>query len=46
MFELRAPIFPPVIGAALYAVRLAGRSLTDEALAVLRRQCATAGLPQ
>jgi N-acetylglucosamine kinase-like BadF-type ATPase len=45
-FELRAPLFPPVIGAALYAARLAGRPLADEALAVLRGQCATAGLPQ
>ena len=45
-FELRAPRFPPVIGAALYAARLAGAALDDQALATLHRQCATAALPR
>jgi len=44
-FDCRVPRFPPVIGAALYAARLAGRPLSDAALATLRDQCATAGLP-
>jgi N-acetylglucosamine kinase-like BadF-type ATPase len=42
--ECRPPLFPPVIGAALYAARLAGAPLTDGALASLRRQCASAVL--
>ena len=45
-FDCRAPLFPPVIGAALYAARHAGKPLSDEALTNLREQCATAGLPQ
>jgi N-acetylglucosamine kinase-like BadF-type ATPase len=45
-FDCRTPQFPPVIGAALYAARLAGRPLNDEALAHLRNQCAAAVLPQ
>ena len=42
--ECRVPLFPPVIGAALYAARRAGTPLTDGALATLSRQCATAAL--
>src|SRR5262245_4467164 len=38
--ECRAPLFPPVIGAALYAARVAGAPLTNEALASLRKECA------
>jgi N-acetylglucosamine kinase-like BadF-type ATPase len=45
-FECRAPLFPPVIGASLYAARLAGTPLTDEAQARLGSQCTAAGLPQ
>jgi N-acetylglucosamine kinase-like BadF-type ATPase len=45
-FECRTPVFPPVIGAALHAARLAGRPLTDAGLATLRSECATAVLPR
>lgn len=45
-YDCRLPLFPPVIGASLYAARLAGQPLSDEALANLRQQYATAGLPQ
>lgn len=45
-YDCRLPLFPPVIGASLYAARLAGQPLSDEALAKLRQQYATAGLPQ
>lgn len=45
-FDCRLPLFPPVIGASLYAAREAGQPLDAEALAKLRAQCATAGLPQ
>jgi len=45
-FELRTPLFPPVIGAALYAARLAGTPLREDALANLRRGCASAALPR
>ena len=31
-YELRKPLYPPVIGAALYAARLAGKPLEDGAL--------------
>ncbi|MFI5707010.1 N-acetylglucosamine kinase [Kribbella sp. NPDC051620] len=34
--DLRAPILPPVIGAALYAARLAGSPLTSESVTKLR----------
>jgi N-acetylglucosamine kinase-like BadF-type ATPase len=45
-FDCRAPLFPPVIGASLYAAREAGQPLNADALTNLREQCATAGLPQ
>ena len=45
-FDCRAPLFPPVIGAALYAARLAGRPLAEDALAALERESANASLPQ
>jgi len=45
-FDCRLPLFPPVIGASLYAARLAGQALKAEALANLSGQCATADLPQ
>jgi N-acetylglucosamine kinase-like BadF-type ATPase len=45
-FECRPPEFPPVIGGALHAARLAGRPLSGDALATLRTGCATAGLPR
>ncbi len=45
-FDCQVPLFPPVIGAALYAARLAGQPLSDAALGRLRQQCAIAGLPQ
>jgi hypothetical protein len=45
-FDCRLPLFPPVIGASLYAARLAGQALNAEALTNLRGQCATADLPQ
>jgi len=35
-YELREPLYPPVIGAALYAARQAGAPLDDAALARLR----------
>jgi N-acetylglucosamine kinase-like BadF-type ATPase len=34
-FEYRVPRYPPEIGAALYAARLAGRPLGDAALSIL-----------
>jgi len=39
-FDCRAPLYPPVIGAALYAARHAGMPLSDDALTHLREQCA------
>lgn len=36
--EYRAPRFPPAVGAALYAARLAGSPLSDAALERLQRQ--------
>jgi N-acetylglucosamine kinase-like BadF-type ATPase len=45
-FELRTPLYPPVIGAALYAARLAAMPLTEAALARLRDQCAATTLAQ
>ncbi|MEJ0085785.1 MAG: BadF/BadG/BcrA/BcrD ATPase family protein [Pseudomonadota bacterium] len=44
-YECRTPVFPPVVGAALYAARLAGTPLSAVALARLREQCAGAALP-
>ena len=44
-YECRTPLFPPVIGAALYAARLAGTPLDPAALAELNKSCAGAGLP-
>jgi N-acetylglucosamine kinase-like BadF-type ATPase len=41
--EYRAPRFQPSIGAALYAARLAGRPLTESALAILHDRCETPG---
>jgi N-acetylglucosamine kinase-like BadF-type ATPase len=37
--EYRAPRFPPAVGAALYAARLAGSPLADPALKRLQQQC-------
>ena len=39
-FELRAPLLPPVLGAALYAAQLAGRPLAPAARERLRRTAA------
>ncbi|MBV2352809.1 N-acetylglucosamine kinase [Streptomyces sp. J2-1] len=39
-YELRLPQFEPVVGAALYAARLAGTPLSTEALAALRSSTA------
>jgi hypothetical protein len=39
-------LFPPVIGAALYAARLARAPLDSAALAQLSASCAGAGLPK
>ncbi|MEO8061126.1 MAG: BadF/BadG/BcrA/BcrD ATPase family protein [Pseudomonadota bacterium] len=44
-YECRTPLFPPVVGAALYAARLAGTPLDSAALARLSEQCAGAALP-
>jgi hypothetical protein len=35
-YELRQPLFEPVVGAAIYAAKLAGTPLGTEALAALR----------
>ncbi|RMI37053.1 N-acetylglucosamine kinase [Streptomyces triticirhizae] len=35
-YDLRTPLLPPVVGAALYAAKLAGTPLNPEALATLR----------
>ena len=35
-YDLRAPLFSPVVGAALYAAKRAGSPLSEKALAVLR----------
>jgi N-acetylglucosamine kinase-like BadF-type ATPase len=42
-FEYRAPRFPPAVGAALYAARLAGAPLPDNAMERLQRRCETPG---
>lgn len=39
-YELREPLYPPMIGAALYAAHLAGTPLRAEALARLRTESA------
>ena len=44
-FDCRPPLFPPLIGAALYAARLAGSGLSETALTTLRAQCAARGVP-
>jgi N-acetylglucosamine kinase-like BadF-type ATPase len=44
-YECRTPLFPPVVGAALYAARIAGTPLDAAALARLSEQCAGAALP-
>ena len=41
--EYRAPRFPPAIGAALYAARLAGTPLSPPALERLQEKCETPG---
>lgn len=43
-FEYRAPQFPPAVGAALYAARLAGRALSPAALERLRQRCESTGV--
>jgi N-acetylglucosamine kinase-like BadF-type ATPase len=40
-YDLRPPLFSPAIGAALYAARLAGASLSPDSLATLRARCVT-----
>ncbi len=45
-FEYRAPQFPPAIGAALYAARLAGNTLSPAALERLQKRCETRGAPR
>ena len=45
-FECRPPLFPPLIGAALNAARLAGSGLSETALTTLREQCAACGVPR
>ncbi|HUX70206.1 MAG TPA: BadF/BadG/BcrA/BcrD ATPase family protein [Cellulomonadaceae bacterium] len=42
-WEFREPLYPPVVGAALYAARLAGKPLSTAALARLREQIAATG---
>ena len=43
-FDHVPPQYPPAVGAALYAARLAGKPLSTAALQSLRQQCAVAGL--
>jgi N-acetylglucosamine kinase-like BadF-type ATPase len=43
-FEYRAPQFPPAVGAALYAARLAGRALSPAALERLQHSCDSPGV--
>ena len=45
-FECRAPLYPPVVGAALHAARLAGAPLSPDALTRLRALSAAAELPR
>lgn len=42
-WEFREPLYPPVVGAALYAARLSGAPLTPAALARLQEQLAATG---
>jgi N-acetylglucosamine kinase-like BadF-type ATPase len=42
-FEYRAPQFPPAVGAALYAARLAGHALSPAALERLQQRCEPRG---
>lgn len=42
-WEFREPLYPPVVGAALYAAKLSGAPLTPAALARLREQIAPTG---
>lgn len=42
-YDLRQPLYPPVVGAALYAARLAGTPLEEGALARLRADLASSG---
>ena len=42
-WEFREPLYPPVVGAALYAARLAGTPLTPAALTRLHDQVAATG---
>jgi N-acetylglucosamine kinase-like BadF-type ATPase len=37
-YDLRSPLFSPVVGAALYAAKRAGSPLSEQALALLRSQ--------
>lgn len=43
-FEYRAPQFPPAVGAALYAARLAGQALSPAALERLQQRCQSPGV--
>jgi N-acetylglucosamine kinase-like BadF-type ATPase len=43
-FEYRAPQFPPAVGAALYAARLAGQALSPAALERLQQRCESPGV--
>src|SRR5262245_48212644 len=43
-FDHVSPQYPPAVGAALYAARLAGKPLSAAALQSLRQQCAVDGL--
>lgn len=45
-FEHRLPQYPPAVGAALYAARLAGMPLDEAALQYLRQQSTWAALPR
>jgi N-acetylglucosamine kinase-like BadF-type ATPase len=44
-YECRTPMFPPVVGAALYAALLAAKPLDAAALAQLKKSCAETVLP-
>jgi N-acetylglucosamine kinase-like BadF-type ATPase len=43
-FEYRTPRFPPAVGAALYAARLAGHALSPAALERLQQRCDSPGV--
>ena len=38
-FEYLKPLFPPAVGAALYAARIAGKPLPSAAVKRLQQQC-------